>query len=104
MAQLRRDYQKFRDLNAEILVMVPNGPKMIEKHVLENRTPYTILADKGCRVAAQYMQLKKFFALGTPTVFVVDRNGTIRYAHYATSLAEEPDSAEPLALLTQLAA
>ncbi len=61
-------------------------------------------ADKGCRVAAQYMQLKKFFALGTPTVFVVDRNGTIRYAHYATSLAEEPDSAEPLALLTQLAA
>jgi peroxiredoxin len=103
LAQLRRDYQRFTDLNTTILVMVPNGPKMIEKHVLENHTPYTILTDKGCRVAGQYMQLKKLFALGTPTVFLVDRTGHIRYTHYATSLAEEPASDEPLAILAQLA-
>jgi peroxiredoxin len=104
MAQLHHDYQKFTDLNTKILVMVPNGPKMIEKYVLAHRTPYTILTDKGCRVAAQYTQRKQFFALGTPTVFVVDREGRIRYTHYAASLAEEPDSGEPLAVLAQLAA
>jgi peroxiredoxin len=104
MAQLRRDYQKFTDLNTKIMVIVPNGPKMIKKHVLANHTPYTILTDKGCRVAAQYTQLKQLFVLGTPTVFLVDRTGRIRYTHYASSLAEEPDSGEPLAVLAQLAA
>jgi peroxiredoxin len=104
MAQLRRDYQKFTNLNAKILVMLPNGPKMIEKHALENQTPYTILTDKGSKVAAQYTQYKKYFTFGTPTVFLVDQTGRIRYTHYATSLAEEPDSREPLAVLAQLTA
>jgi peroxiredoxin len=103
MAQLRHDYAKFQALNAKVLVMVPNGPKMIERYLSHHDNPYPILSDKGSQVAGQYTQIKHFFALGTPTVFVVDRTGHIRYTHYATSLIEEPGNQEPLAVLGLLA-
>lgn len=96
MAQLRHDYQTFKDLNTEILVMVPNGPKMIERYLGEHDTPYPILSDKGSKVAGQYLQIKRLFSLGTPTVFLVDKTGKIAYAHYARSFIEEPDNREPI--------
>ncbi|MDX9851597.1 MAG: redoxin domain-containing protein [Anaerolineaceae bacterium] len=102
MTQLRQDYQRFMDLNTEILVMVPNGPKMIEKHIQKNNTPYRILSDKGLKVAAQYFQVKKFFAVGTPTVFLVNQKGEILYTFYGKSVQEVPKNAEPLAVLQKL--
>ena len=102
MAQLRHDYEQFCSLNAEVLVMVPNGPFMIRDYVKLTSNPYPILSDKGSRVAGQYFQVKHFVKLGTPTVFLVDRQGTIRYAHYASSLLEEPDSEEPKAILADM--
>ena len=93
MTQLRQDYQRFMDLNTEILVMVPNGPKMIEKHIQKNNTPYRILSDKGLKVAAKYFQVKKFFAVGTPTVFLVNQKGEILYTFYGKSVQEVPKNA-----------
>ena len=103
MAQLRHDYDKFTSLNAEILVMVPNGPFMIKYYLKNNPTPYPILTDKGSQVAAKYFQVKRFFVIGTITVFVVDRQGKIAYTHYAKSPIEEPGSQEPLGVLAKLA-
>jgi peroxiredoxin Q/BCP len=102
MAQLRHDYDQFKALQTEVLVMVPNGPRMMERYILQNQPPFLVLSDKGSKVAAQYFQIKQFFVAGTPTVFVVDKTGIIRYTHYASSLIEEPDNAEPLALLKSL--
>ena len=103
MAQLRHDYEKFQALNCEVIVNVPNGPIMIQRHRQEHNPPYPILTDKGSRVAALYFQVKIFFLVGTPTVFLVDRNGVIRYAHYARSPLDEPSSTEPLAVLAGMA-
>jgi len=99
MAQLRHNYDKFAAANAEVLVMVPNGPFMIRRYLRKNPTPYIILTDKGSKVAGQYFQVKQFFAVGTPSVFVVDQTGRIAYVHYASSVAEEPGNQEPLAVL-----
>jgi len=54
MAQLRHDFEKFSALNAKILVMVPNGPFMIKRYIKKNSTPFTILTDKGSKVAQTY--------------------------------------------------
>jgi peroxiredoxin len=102
MAQLRHDYEKFQNLNTEILVMVPNGPFMINRYLDQNPTPYKILTDKGSKVAGQYFQVKQFFAIGTPTIFVVDKNQEIKYVYYAKSALEEPNNEEPLAIIRQL--
>ena len=102
LAQLRHDYDKFLALNTEVLVMVPNGPFMISRYVGMTKTLYPILSDKGSKVAGEYMQLKRFFAVGTPTVFLVDRQGVIRYAHYAMSVIDEPDNREPLEIMQEM--
>ena len=102
MAQLRHDYEEFKSLNCEVLVMVPNGPRMIGMYARAGQSPYPILADKGSKVAGLYMQIKRFFKIGSPTVILVDQQMNIRYTHYATSLIEEPDNKEPLKVLTEM--
>jgi peroxiredoxin len=102
MAQLRHHYDKFTALNAEIMVLVPNGPFLIKRYLKYKPLPYHILTDKGSQVATQYFQIKRFFMIGTPTVFVVDQQGIIAYAHYANSVIEEPGSQEPLDVLAKM--
>ncbi len=104
MAQLRHDYEKFQAFITEILVMVPNGPFMINRYLNQNPTPYIILTDKGSKVAEQYFQVKQFFAIGTPTVFVVNKYRRIIYTYYAKSAIEEPGTEEILALLGKITA
>ncbi|MFU8826810.1 MAG: peroxiredoxin family protein [Brevefilum sp.] len=102
MAQLRHDFEKFSALNTRILVMVPNGLFMIKRSIKKNSAPFTILMDKGSKVAQTYNQEQKFFSLGTPTVILVEQGGKIAYTQYADSIIAEPDNEEPLALLAQL--
>ena len=107
MAQLRRDYPKFQALNSEVLVILPNGPKMIARYVGQTHNPYPILSDKGARVAAQYgIDTKRFLNMSafTPTVLLVDQAGLIRYTNYQTSYIQEPDNRQPLGVLAQMAA
>jgi len=104
MAQLRHDSEKFNALNTEIMILVPNGPFMIKRYLNKHPSGFTILTDKRAKVAAQYFQVKQFFAIGTPTVFVVDQTGKIIYAYYAKSALEEPGNEGPLAALSALSA
>jgi peroxiredoxin len=107
MAQLRHDYQEFQALHTEVLVIVPNGPKVIEKHVTGNHTPYPVLSDKGAKVAEQYgIDIKRAalldWAAFKPTVFLVDGTGRICFTNYLNSYIKEPDNKEPFAVLARL--
>ena len=105
MAQLRRDYEQFKALDTEVMVVVPNGPKSIERYVKSHATPYPILSDKGAMVADGYgIKAKNVVLMSafTPTVFLVDRAGTIRYTNYSTSYIKEPDNNEPLGVLERM--
>lgn len=105
MAQLRHDYPKFKEFNTEVLAIVPNGPKMIARYVEKNANPYPVLQDKSSQVAEQYgieTQRAILLTTMTPTVFLVDTAGMIRYASYGISYIKEPDNRQPLAVLAQL--
>jgi len=102
MMQLHHDYAKIQALKGEVLVMVPNGPKMIARYLGNHEISYPILSDKGSKVAAHYFQIKQFFAVGTPSVFILNQKGKILYTHYSTSIKDEPGSDNPLAVLTEL--
>jgi peroxiredoxin len=99
MAQLRHDYQKFKALYTEVLVMVPNGPRMIERFIYEGDIPYPILSDKGTKTGELYFQVKHFFKLGVPSIFLVNPAGRIAYVYYTRTLISEPDNRKPLAVL-----
>lgn len=102
MAQLRHDYERFKALNTEVLVMVPNGPKMIERFIRESEIPYPILSDKGARTGELYFQVKHFFKLGVPSIFLVNQAGRIAYVYYTRTLISEPDNRKPLAVLSAM--
>lgn len=102
MVQLHHDYQSFKDLKTEVLAMVPNGPRMISLFRRANAIPYPILTDKNARVGEMYFQVKHFFKLGVPSVFLVDQSRRIVYVHYARSLISEPDNREPLDVLEKM--
>ena len=106
MAQLRHDYEQFRALNTEVVVIVPNGPRMIERYVDANDIPYPILTDQGSKVAGQYaINLRNALVLTAmkPTVLLVDKTGKILYSNYTKSYIKEPDNGEPLEVLRHLA-
>lgn len=106
MAQLRHDYKEFKAAHTEVLVIVPNGPRMIAKHVQEHQPGYRIVSDKGAEVAKQYGVQPKSLAFLTafrPAVFLVDPRGTVLYTNYTSSYIAEPDNREPLAVLAQAA-
>lgn len=102
MAQLRLDYEKFKALNTEVLVMVPNGPKTIERFIQSGEIPYSILVDKGVKTGELYFQAKHFFKLGVPSIFLVNQAGRIAYVYYTRTLISEPDNRKPLAVLARL--
>ena len=104
MAQLRHDYEKFQAHNTEVLVMVPNGPKLIERFIQSNDIPYPILTDKGAKTGESYFQVKYFFKLGVPSIFLVDQSGRIAYVYYSSTLISEPDNRKPLAVLAGMQA
>jgi peroxiredoxin len=102
MAQLRHDYEQFKTADTDILVIVPNGRKMIEKHVQEHNPPYRILSDKGAEVARHYGIQPKglpFLTAFRPALFLVDKSGRVIYTNYTSSYIAEPDNQESLALL-----
>jgi peroxiredoxin len=104
MAQLRQDYQRFEAANTEILVIVPNGTRMIARYVHEHEPRYRILSDKGAEVARQYgVRTRNILSVVAfkPTVILVGKSGKILYTNYTSSFIAEPDNREPLAVLAR---
>lgn len=62
--------------------------------------PFIGLADLRSRVAAQYEQEVNLFKLGRmPALFVLDRQGIIRFAHYGDSMEDIPENEPVLQVL-----
>ena len=65
--------------------------------------PFVGLADLRSRVAEQYHQQVNLFKLGRmPAMFLIDRSGIIRFAHYGDSMSDIPENAQVLQLLDEM--
>ena len=105
MAQLRQDYCEFIALNSEIIALGPDGPNAFKRFWKENDIPFIGLADVRSRVADQYYQEYNLIKLGRmPSIFVIDKEGLIRYTHYAKAMNDIPENNEILQVLKQLLA
>ncbi len=103
MAQLRHDYQQFREANAEILVVAPDDPDDLRKYWQSESLPFPGLADPEHRVANTYRQEVNLLKLGRmPALLIVDRDGDIVYQHYSASMSDIPANADVLRTLTKL--
>ncbi len=65
--------------------------------------PFPGMADIHSRVASQYDQEVNLFKMGRmPAIFVIDRQGQIRYRHYGESMQDIPTSQTILDVLDGL--
>ena len=103
MAQLRQDYDKFSEQNAEIVVVGPEKTNAFAKYFQENDLPFVGLPDPKHTVLKRYGQEVNLFKLGRmPAQVIVDQEGVARYAHYGHAMSDIPENAEILAILQEL--
>jgi peroxiredoxin Q/BCP len=103
MAQLRRDYEKFVERGAEIVVVGPEKAEKFASYWAKEQLPFVGLPDPKHRVLKLFGQQVKIFKLGRmPAQVLVDKSGTARFVHYGHSMSDIPGNRELLDLLEQL--
>ena len=103
MAQLRQDFQKFKDANAEIIVVGPEDAKGFTSWWHEHEMPFIGIPDPQHVIGKLYSQQFKIFRGGRlPALAVIDIVGKIRFMHYSDLPGDIPQNQEILTLLDQL--
>ncbi|HLF26801.1 MAG TPA: redoxin domain-containing protein [Anaerolineae bacterium] len=103
LAQLRRDYPKFVERDAEVIVVGPDGPRAFETYWRKEKLPFAGLPDPKMHVLNLYGQEVNLLKLGRmPAQIMIDKAGRVRYAHYSRSMRDIPANAELLQLLDRL--
>lgn len=103
MAQLRQDYQKFIDRQAEVIAVGPEDAGAFSEFWLSHKMPFTGIPDPEHVIAKLYGQKVNPLKLGRlPALIVIDKEGRIRYGHYGDSMSDIPSDNEILSLLDDL--
>lgn len=103
MAQLRQDFEKFKNENTAILVIGPENSKAFAKYWDENKLPFIGLPDPKHTVLKLYGQEIKLFKFGRmPAMVIIDKQGTVRFVHYGHSMSDIPENADVLETLQSL--
>ncbi len=103
MAQLRHDFEQFRQRSTVIIVIGPENAEGFRAFFRENALPFIGLPDPTHSVSQLYGQQIKLFKLGRmPAQVLVDKNGLARSAYYGNSMSDIPPDADYLALVDQI--
>jgi len=100
---LRRDYQEFVERGAEIIVIGPDERDSFAYHWRRGAYPFIGLPDPDNAVADQYGQQVKLIQMGRmPALFIIDRQGAVRFAHYGESMQDIVSNRGVLGILDAL--
>lgn len=103
MAQLRHDYARFVERQAEIIAIGPEAFKPFRDYWLEHEMPFVGLPDPEHVVARLYNQQVRLLKLGRlPAQLIIDKEGLIRYQHYGSSMSDISPNTRLLAVLDAL--
>jgi peroxiredoxin Q/BCP len=103
MAQLRQDFEKFRNQGTTILVVGPENAKAFSKYWTKNDLPFIGLPDPKHSVLKLYGQEIKLFKFGRmPAMVIIDKDGIVRFVHYGHSMSDIPENADVLGTLQAL--
>jgi peroxiredoxin Q/BCP len=102
---LCQDYSQFTSRGAELIALGPDGPNAFKRYWAENAIPFTGCADIKSKVSDRFYQEVNLWKLGRmPAIFVIDRQGKVRFAHYGDSMSDIPSNETVLAVLDQVIA
>ncbi len=103
MAQLRQDYQKFIENNTEVIAVAPDDAQALKDFWHNENIPFVGLPDPGHKVADLYHQEVNALKFGRmPALFVIDKQGIIRFKHYSSSMSDIVPNKKLLSLLNTI--
>jgi peroxiredoxin len=100
---LRRDYEQFRERDAEILSIGAQGRAAFKRYWDHGKFPFPGLSDPRKQVLQQYGQQFKILRFGRmPGVVIVDKQGRMRFEHHGSWQDDIPTNNEILQVLDRL--
>jgi peroxiredoxin len=97
---LRQDYQKFIDLDTEIIVIGPEDQNDFQAYWLKEKLPFIAIPDRQQNIIKLYGQQIKLLRFGRmPAQFINDKQGRVKYVHYGNSMSDIPSNDEILELI-----
>jgi peroxiredoxin len=97
---LKEDYPKFKELNAEVVVVGQHSRAEFANIWKMFSLPFVGIPDERERVARPYNQKIIFEKLGRlPAIFVVDLFGVVAYSHYSSNIQDFPPNEKLLQVL-----
>lgn len=103
MAQLRQDYQRYAELDTEIIVVGPENATSFQAYWAKEDLPFIGLPDPEHTVLKRYGQEVKLFKFGRlPAQMVIDKSGILRFVHYGHSMTDIPSNSEIFDIIQHL--
>ena len=96
LCTIRDDISAYQNLDAEILAISVDSPFVLEEFKKQQNLNFPLLSDFNATTSAEYGALYDDFVLGMKKVskrsaFVMDKEGTIRYAEVLDSAGDLPN-------------
>jgi peroxiredoxin len=89
MAQLRQDYPEFIKRNTEIIAVAPDNAAILKDFWSKEQVPFIGVPDLRHKVADSYYQEVNVLKFGRmPALFVIDKQGIVRFRHYSDSMSD----------------
>ncbi len=86
-----------------MIVIGPEGKAAFQNYWDDKVLPFIGLPDPNHKVLKCYGQEVKLFKFGRmPAQVIVDKQGTVRFAHYGNSMQDIPDNKDLLKLLDEI--
>jgi peroxiredoxin len=100
---LRDRYSEFEERGAKILAIAPDTLENAHTYFQTNDIPFPCLPDPDRQVFGQYDVKSAMISLGQrPGLFIIDKEGIVRYAHLGWQQWEIPSVDETLEQLDAL--
>ena len=94
---MTEQYQEFPKAGAEVIAIVNDSVENARAYVERHRVPFSLLVDPEHKVYDRYQVESKIISLGQrPGLFIIDLEGTVRYAYIGWQQWELPGTVEML--------
>jgi peroxiredoxin len=100
---LRDDEEQFTAAGASILAIAPESTDAVKRYLEKNPTSYRIVSDADHVAFDAYDVASRAFSLGQrPALFVIDRDGIVRFDSVGTQQWQIPSNEQVLKVLSEL--
>ena len=100
---MREDIDRFTGQAAQVVAIAPDSASGVARFVRDDNYPFALLADEEHAVFDAYDVISTMMSLGQrPAVFVLDKDGVVRFDSIGTQQWEIPSNDNVIAVLESL--